>query len=578
MYKNIIQQAENFINNETQYHLGFLPIEQSNPKTRHLDKIFEKSCSEGINTLLAVDRDLTILAKKFLKDERFKKMENSIYQALINNKKIIFSGCGATGRMSILLESYYRNYFNKIKTENHEIYKKISCLENSVFSIMTGGDYALIKSVEFFEDYQEFGRRQVRELDIKKDDVLIASTGTGETSSILGTVIEASDRQACVFTLICVPARIPMERLERSRTAFSRENVTVIDMPCGAMAVSGSTRMQSTTLEQLIAGAALEKAMNRAIYFLTQNRTDAPVNFLNLSIDYYQEFKNLLDALEEKNTLSSIASYIEFEEMIYKKQGLITYYADDFLLDILTDTTERSPTFMLPPFCKKDDNISQQSWAFVKNAYIKNKDIWKHCLGRNLRCLDWNTRAYRQMGAGKEISSKPPKINNSEMMKFLIGSEIDPQRLKTPDNAAVYIGSRAESAAEIIKYSAGQYKQYKNFLINKKNTAADFFIKYKAPKTPLRLFEHLAVKLLMNIISTGVMVKMGRIRGNWMTWLDISNKKLIDRGIRIISELCNIDYRTACIELFISQKNLSLIPPGQTRPSPVQHTIERLKK
>jgi len=79
---------------------------------------------------------------------------------------------------------------------------KNNIYENRVFSIMTGGDYALIRSVESFEDYAEFGRRQTRELGVTGNDILIAITEGGETSSVLGTVDEAVDNGAEVFLLL----------------------------------------------------------------------------------------------------------------------------------------------------------------------------------------------------------------------------------------------------------------------------------------------------------------------------------------------------------------------------------------
>ena len=129
---------------------------------------------------------------------------------------------------------------------------------NSVFSIMTGGDYALVRSVEFFEDYQSFGRQQVKELNMQSGDMLVAITEGGETSSVLGTVFEALDRNCKAFLMFNNPADLLAEHLERSRKAICDERVCVLDLYCGPMALAGSTRMQATTSAQLIAGAALE--------------------------------------------------------------------------------------------------------------------------------------------------------------------------------------------------------------------------------------------------------------------------------------------------------------------------------
>ncbi|MCK7533410.1 MAG: hypothetical protein MZV63_21445 [Marinilabiliales bacterium] len=108
-----------------------------------------------------------------------------------------------------------------------------------------------------FEDYQEFGRQQVRELNVAAGDMLVAITEGGETSSVLGTVAEAADRGAAVFLLFNNPADILCKHIERSRKAIEDPRVTVLDLFCGPMAIAGSTRMQATTSEQLVAGAAL---------------------------------------------------------------------------------------------------------------------------------------------------------------------------------------------------------------------------------------------------------------------------------------------------------------------------------
>ena len=45
-----------------------------------------------------------------------------------------------------------------------------------------------------------------------------------------------------------------------------------------------------------------------------------------------------------------------------------------------------------------------------------------------------------------------------------------------------------------------------------------------------------AQKLVLNMISTSVMIKLGRVKGNKMVDMQLSNEKLIDRGIRMIQE------------------------------------------
>lgn len=54
-----------------------------------------------------------------------------------------------------------------------------------------------------------------------------------------------------------------------------------------------------------------------------------------------------------------------------------------------------------------------------------------------------------------------------------------------------------------------------------------------------------AQKLVLNMISTAVMIKLGRVKGNRMVDMQLSNNKLIDRGTRMVMEGLGIDYEEA---------------------------------
>lgn len=55
-----------------------------------------------------------------------------------------------------------------------------------------------------------------------------------------------------------------------------------------------------------------------------------------------------------------------------------------------------------------------------------------------------------------------------------------------------------------------------------------------------------AQKLVLNMISTAVMIQLGRVEDNKMVNMQLSNDKLIDRGVKIVMERLNItDYEAA---------------------------------
>jgi N-acetylmuramic acid 6-phosphate etherase len=54
-----------------------------------------------------------------------------------------------------------------------------------------------------------------------------------------------------------------------------------------------------------------------------------------------------------------------------------------------------------------------------------------------------------------------------------------------------------------------------------------------------------AQKLVLNMISTTIMIKLGRVKGNKMVDMQLSNKKLVDRGTRMIMEATGVDEKEA---------------------------------
>ena len=542
------RQADDFIANEQQFHLGFLPTEQSNPLTRSMEKDFKASTVAGVRTLQRADRPVLEMAKRIWRSAEFAKLVADGISTVENGGRIVFSGCGATGRLSILLESMWRQACAEVPAMNARA--------DAVESIMTGGDYALVRSVEFFEDYASFGRRQVAETNMTARDMLVAITEGGETSSVLGTAAEALDRGCKVFLLFNNPAKLLCEHLERSRRIIEDARVCVLDLYCGPMALAGSTRMQATTSEQLIAGSALEKIFHR---------------FAGMpDVDYTAGFETLLTELEDN--AAAIAGYIDFEAGVYASGGKITYFADAFMLDIFTDTTERSPTFMLPPFKRNDDPVSPEPWAFVKNPLCDTEGVWQRNFRRAPRCLAWTPADYAEMGAAQKIQDKPPHISKADFFAIGVGNAPCPGRWATGRDAAVLVGFdiSSELEAEFASFAKPASKTGRLVI----GEGGD--IKLSCRGGALDVMRHMAIKLVLNTVSTGTMVKLGRVSGNWMSWVDCTNKKLLDRGTRLLVELAGCDYRTACTALFAAMAEQAKSPAANEKHSPVQLALKNL--
>ena len=50
-----------------------------------------------------------------------------------------------------------------------------------------------------------------------------------------------------------------------------------------------------------------------------------------------------------------------------------------------------------------------------------------------------------------------------------------------------------------------------------------------------------ATKLVLNMLTTGAMIRLGKVYGNLMVDLKATNEKLRDRSVRIVMEMTNLN-------------------------------------
>lgn len=569
-------RARAFVERETQFHLGFLPTECADPLTATLEDDFRRDRAAGVATLQRPDRRIAQVARKAFASDGFARMAGAFERVLAApSGRIVFSGCGSTGRLSILLETVWRDFFARHAAELDDGER---ALAGRVESIMTGGDFALVKAVEAFEDCEPGGAKQVAERGIGPGDVFVGITEGGETPSVLGALRAASGRGAACFLVFNNPASLLRERLGRCRRAIDDPAVTAMELCCGPMALAGSTRMQATTSAQLVVSAALETALCRVM----------PRFARGAAADRAGLYEALLGSLESDEVRGGLAAAIALEEELYRDGGKLTYMADDCMLDIFTDTTERSPTFMLPPFRDASETDAPLPWAFVKNPLVPTETCWTRMLRREPRCLEWTAGDYRRMGM-EDAARNPPRITRADLMRYRIGNEPAPERSDDiPLSAKVVFSAGAagrDFAAAALAFP-GAFSKTAWLRVGRDASPppeglrdVEVPVPVEWAESPLGVWRRLAVKLVLNTISTGTMARLGRVSGNWMSWVSVSNKKLVDRGVRLVSALGKIPYGDACVRLFEAIDFVERRRWGRgEKPSPVQVALRELRR
>jgi N-acetylmuramic acid 6-phosphate etherase len=548
MDKISAQRSDEFLKSSSQFQLGALVTEASHPVTASLSEAARQDIAAALGLLFQVDEDVLEKFREFVKSGRAFQIKRDLVRALENDGRIFFTGCGSTGRLSILLDSIWRDFCRQCGN---------AVLEDRTFSVMAGGDYALIKSVEGFEDFAVFGKKQMTDLGVSAKDVVFAITEGGETSFVIGTAWAGVEAGAKVYFVYNNPDEVLCEHVQRSREVIQDERIEKINLTTGPMAITGSTRMQATSIQLCVMLTILEMVV----------RELAGVPLADTAGEFLAGLETAFAGLKTPEFLSSLAKVVALEESVYRGGSKSSYFAGRFGIDVLTDTTERSPTYCTPPFRKFDDDQAAESWAFLFLAEDWTDKAWEEILKRKPRCVEWSGPEIRELVPEENVERTlevVQKISSTELMRYKIGSNGMRYRALVVKDCAIAVMAAAEKEAarkfQFKQLEAVRTRNAHTGLIyfgaktpeDVLSTAADVLAFVHVPETGLLLdgVTRVIVKLVMNALSTCTMVRLGRVMGNYMIWVVPGNLKLIDRATRYITRLTDLNYEAANRLLF----------------------------
>jgi N-acetylmuramic acid 6-phosphate etherase len=552
------QRSADFLKISAQFKLGALVTESSHPATADLSAVAQEDTTAALRQLFQADADVLGRYGEFAVSGRAAEINEVLIRTMRAGGRIFFTGCGSTGRLSILLDSIWRDFWQQAAGKYSV---PAGDYENRTFSVMAGGDFALIKSVEGFEDFTAFGRKQMTDLAVSERDVVFAITEGGETSFVIGTAWAGVEVGAKVYFVYNNPDAVLCETVERSREVIADARIEKVNLTTGPMAITGSTRMQATSIQLAVMLTILEMTVRD---LLGMPSTEVPERFR-------QHLAELFQSLLQPAVVESLGQMVELEEKVYRTGHKNNYFANLLAVDVLTDTTERSPTYCTPAFRKFDDSSASASWAFLFLPQSETTAAWRHILKRAPRCVEWSDAAVDALVAAENRARTREiirKISTAELMRFRIGLDGLAARSVAAGDSVVAVVSSLESDALLA--SGGFFQtQLRSAQQGGAQTGLIYFGSEKSisggademakcftgitcalvplPETEWLLngVTRLGVKLVMNAISTCTMVRLGRVMGNYMIWVVPSNLKLIDRATRYITKLTGLDYESA---------------------------------
>lgn len=202
--------------------LDLIATEQINPRTTHIDE------GSTIDILTLINQEDQLVAEAVAQElSHIAEAVDVIYQQMKKGGRLIYLGCGTSGRLGIL--------------DAVECPPTYGTSPDLVVGLMAGGMAAFQVAVEGAEDNYEMGKTDLQEIGFAQRDVLVGVAASGRTPYVLGGMDYARSLGAPVIALTSNPTGLLVQHADIAITPRT-----------GAEVVTGSTRMKSGTAQKMV--------------------------------------------------------------------------------------------------------------------------------------------------------------------------------------------------------------------------------------------------------------------------------------------------------------------------------------
>lgn len=202
--------------------LNRLSTEENNPMSKDIElqesyEILKRINDEDKKVAFCVEEKLSQIAE----------LVDAIVSSYNKDTRIIYMGAGTSGRLGILDAS--------------ECPPTYGVSHKMVQGLIAGGKEAVFKAQENAEDDREQGKKDLIDIHLTKNDVVIGIAASGRTPYVLGGIEYANSIGAITGSITC--------SLDSELSSVSRYPIEII---VGGEIVTGSTRMKAGTAQKMV--------------------------------------------------------------------------------------------------------------------------------------------------------------------------------------------------------------------------------------------------------------------------------------------------------------------------------------
>lgn len=202
--------------------LNILDTEQKNERTKNIDIL---STLEVLKLMNDEDKKVAYAVENEL--ENIQKAVDITYEKMAAGGRLIYSGCGTSGRLGIL--------------DAVECPPTFGTDPELVQALIAGGVMAFVKAVEGAEDNQELGAEDLKAIGFSEKDILVGIAASGRTPYVIGAVSYAKSIGAKTISLTC-----------STNSPLTSITDVAITLQTGPEVITGSTRLKSGTAQKMV--------------------------------------------------------------------------------------------------------------------------------------------------------------------------------------------------------------------------------------------------------------------------------------------------------------------------------------
>lgn len=191
----------------------------------HYDHLEQMSVHEILTSINKEDTSVADATKNAI--PAIEKLVEEIVPRMLDGGRLFYIGAGTSGRLGIVDASECPPTFGV----DHDL----------VIGLIAGGDGAIRKAVEFAEDDNEQGWKDMQVYQPTENDTVIGIAASGRTPYVIGAVEEARKQGLLTGCITC-----------NANSQLGSVSAFPIEVPVGPEFVTGSTRMKAGTAQKLI--------------------------------------------------------------------------------------------------------------------------------------------------------------------------------------------------------------------------------------------------------------------------------------------------------------------------------------